>query len=71
MTFHAFEVATDHSSTIHVNLSQHVADQHLAHTMKMAGNDLDTYAAGTVEAGSVEEALDLLRQGKWDYSQRC
>jgi hypothetical protein len=69
--FHAFEVATDHSSTTHVNLSQHVADQHLAHAVKMAGNGLDTYAVGTVEAGSVEEALDLLRQGKWDFSQRC
>jgi hypothetical protein len=71
MTFHAFEVATDRSSTIHVNLSQHVADQHLTHAVKTAGKDLDTYAVGTVEAGSVEEAIDLLRQGKWDYSQRC
>jgi len=70
-TFHAFEIVEESSFIMYVDTDLLKVDMELERSLRICGNDLETYAVGTVEADTVDEALNKIRRGDWDYSQKC
>ena len=66
MTFHVFEAVTESSFRLYVDTDQSAVDAKFVEAA-----EADTYALGTVEAENVEEALEKIRRGDWEYTQKC
>jgi hypothetical protein len=71
MLFHAFEMCSETSFFSYVDLDRLVFDEKLRETLERPNVDPDTLLIGTVIAADIEEAIEKIRAGKWDYTQRC
>jgi hypothetical protein len=68
--YHAYEVVTDGCDHRHADPDRARVDASLDRTLSELGDDVDSYALGTVQAGSVEEALARVRAGAWEYTRK-
>jgi len=69
--YHGIEVATDGCYHLYVSTDENEVNEHFAELRRMLGDEIETYSLGTMEATSVDEALDKIRAGDWDYTQLC
>lgn len=68
--YFAFEVATEDSYFIGVNLDENKLNDRFESVMALLDKGEDeTHSLGEVEAENVESAMDLIRLGQWSYSQ--
>lgn len=71
LTYHAFEIDTELSYHAGVSSDEQRLVERFEQLMQLVAEDEDvTYALGTVEAESVEDAMDRLRAGQCSITQR-
>jgi hypothetical protein len=68
--YHAYAVVTDGSDHLHADPDRARVAASLDQTLTELGDRVGSYALGTVEAGSVEEALARIRVGAWQYTRK-
>lgn len=70
MIFYAYEIETGNSYHVGCYASQSAREMEMNALHKLHGDDIDTYAIGTVEAENMDEARDKVERGDWQYSQK-
>lgn len=69
MKFYAYEIAYEDSYLMFVGEDEQKVNEKLNEDMKEEGEEPETIACGTVEADDIDQALDKVRFGQWEYSQ--
>ena len=67
--YRAVEMVTAKGYLVYIEADKQQFGQHVGRLVDSA-MDYDTYALGTVKAGSEQEAVDKIRRGDWQFSQR-
>lgn len=69
MLFHAFEIVTEFGYFAYANPDEQKAiSMHFWFTSK-CNEEVEAQGVGSVVAENVDEALSLIRKGKWEYTQ--
>jgi hypothetical protein len=69
--YFCFEIATENHYELWADTDEKKMESEFAKQTAALGDEVETYAIGTCEAESIEAAHDLIRAGKWEYSQRA
>jgi len=69
MRFHAIEIVNPGLRIVHVAKQGRAFDRTLNALQKLI-KDADTYTIGTVDAVDSDEAIRLVCDGKWQYTQK-
>lgn len=74
-TFYGCEIASVGSYHLYASLNENETTEWFYKIKKwleeLEGDEAETYAFGTIEAHSIDEALNKIRAGDWQYSQMC
>lgn len=70
-TYHVLEVATETGYFVFVEQDEKTFDAKLGKLTKVfPDSEVESYAIGTVNASSEEKAINKIRSGKWEYTQK-
>ena len=71
-TYYAFEIAMEGSYFLYVSESFEEREKEINLWLsEIPADEIETYAFGVIEAESKEEAMNRIRKGEWQYTQKA